>query len=172
MDAWINGIAQHGYTILFVVVLLASFGLPLPMGLALLIAGAAAANGSLAVIYVLGGAFGVMLAADTLMFLLGRYTGWWLLGALCRLSLNPEACILRSADSFYRRGRNLLMVAKFIPGVNTMAPPLAGSMQMRMLLFLRLDLAGCALYIGFYFALGFTFSGALQMVTQGSRYYT
>jgi rhodanese-related sulfurtransferase len=110
-----------------------------------------------------------MLTGDTLMYLLGRKTGWWLLGVLCRLSLNPESCILRSADSFYRRGRKLLVVAKFIPGINTMAPPLAGSMQMRFLLFLRLDMLGAALYIGMYFAIGFAFSGALKAITQGYR---
>jgi rhodanese-related sulfurtransferase len=88
---------------------------------------------------------------------------------LCRVSLNPEACVLRSADSFYRRGRKLLVVAKFIPGINTMAPPLAGSMQMRFLPFLRLDLAGAALYVGCYFGIGYVFSGALQAVTQGYR---
>ncbi len=81
--------------------------------------------------------------------------------------LNPETCILRSADSFYRRGRTLLVIAKFIPGINTMAPPLAGSMNMRLAQFLRLDSAGAALYIGSYFAVGFIFSGALEAVTRG-----
>jgi rhodanese-related sulfurtransferase len=108
-----------------------------------------------------------MLAGDTLMFLLGRYTGWWLLGILCRVSLNPESCILRSADTFHRRGRKLLVIAKFIPGINTMAPPLAGSMNLRLAPFLRLDLAGAVLYIGSYFAVGFAFSGALDAVTRG-----
>jgi rhodanese-related sulfurtransferase len=101
------------------------------------------------------------------MFFLGRYTGWWLLGLLCRVSLNPEACILRSADSFYRRGRTLLVIAKFIPGINTMAPPLAGSMNMRAITFLRLDFAGALLYAGSYLAVGYVFSDALGAVTRG-----
>jgi len=169
MESWISGLAQHGYAILFAVVFLESVGFPLPAALALLIAGAAAARGSLQVPYAAVGALVAMLAGDSLMYLLGRTTGWWLLGMLCRLSLNPESCVLRSADSFYRRGRKLLVVAKFIPGINTMAPPLAGSMQMRFLSFLRLDLAGAALYVGCYFGIGFVFSGALQAVTQGYR---
>jgi rhodanese-related sulfurtransferase len=101
------------------------------------------------------------------MFVMGRYTGWWLLGVLCRISLNPESCILRSADSFYRRGRALLVVAKFIPGINTMAPPLAGCMNMRLLQFLGLDLTGAALYAGSYFGVGFLFSDALAAITRG-----
>src|SRR5207342_2379221 len=104
-----------------------------------------------------GCALSAMLLADTLMFLVGRYTGWWMLGLLCRLSLNPESCILRSADAFYRRGRTVLLFAKFVPGINTMAPPLAGSMNMRWGQFLWLDSLGVALYIGAYLSVGYLF---------------
>jgi membrane protein DedA with SNARE-associated domain/rhodanese-related sulfurtransferase len=167
MESWISAFAQHGYAILFAIVFLEAVGLPVPAALALLIAGGAAAHGTLEVSYALCGAILAMLAGDTLMFLLGRYTGWWLLGILCRISLNPESCILRSADSFYRRGRILLVVAKFIPGINAMTPPLAGSMNMRFWPFIRLDAVGAALYIGACFAVGFVFSGALTAVTRG-----
>jgi membrane protein DedA with SNARE-associated domain/rhodanese-related sulfurtransferase len=117
--------------------------------------------------YALGGALLAMVSGDSLMFMMGRYAGWWLLGVLCRVSLNPESCILRSADSFYRRGRALLVVAKFIPGINTMAPPLAGCMNMSLTQFLGLDVAGAALYTGAYFAVGYIFSGALEAITRG-----
>src|SRR5271170_3389865 len=119
-----NFFAHHGYAILVAAIFLEAIGLPVPGGLLLIVAGAAAAQGVLQAPYVLGAALAAMLVGDTAMFLLGRYTGWWLLGILCRISLNPESCILRSADSFYRRGRTLLVFAKFIPGLNTMAPPL------------------------------------------------
>jgi membrane protein DedA with SNARE-associated domain/rhodanese-related sulfurtransferase len=169
MESWISNLAAHGYAILFATVFLEAVGFPVPAALALLIAGGASATGSLQGAYAVLGALAAMLAGDTLMFLIGRYTGWWLLGVLCRISLNPESCILRSADSFYRRGRKLLVIAKFIPGINTMAPPLAGCMNMRLLQFIRLDLAGAALYIVTYFTVGFVFSGALQAVTKGYR---
>jgi membrane protein DedA with SNARE-associated domain/rhodanese-related sulfurtransferase len=162
-----TALAHHGYSILAGIVFLEAIGVPVPAAVALLIAGGAAAHGVLQTGYVLGVALFAMLAGDTLMFLLGRYTGWWLLGLLCRISLNPESCIMRSADSFYRRGRTLLVIAKFIPGINTMAPPLAGSMNMRLATFLRLDLAGAVLYAGSYFIVGFIFSGALEAVTKG-----
>jgi len=167
MESWISGLALHGYSILFAAVFLEAVGLPIPAALALLIAGGASARGSLQGWYALGGALMATLAGDTLMFVMGRYTGWWLLGLLCRISLNPESCILRSADSFYRRGRTLLVVAKFIPGINTMAPPLAGCMNMSLMQFLGLDLAGAALYTGAYFGVGFLFSGALEAITRG-----
>jgi len=167
MHSWTGAITHHGYAILIGAVFLESIGLPVPAALALLIAGAAGAHGLLSLPYALGGSLAAMLVGDIIMFMLGRYTGWWLLGALCRISLNPESCILRSADSFYRRGRQLLVVSKFIPGINTMAPPLAGSMNMRSTQFLLLDLAGCVLYIGAYFGVGFLFSDALTTVTRG-----
>jgi len=162
-----TALMQHGYAILAGIVFLEAIGVPVPAAVALLIAGGAAAHGVLQTQYVVGVALAAMLTGDTLMFLLGRYTGWWLLGLLCRISLNPEACILRSADSFHRRGRTLLVIAKFIPGINTMAPPLAGSMNMRLMTFLRLDLAGAVLYAGSYLLVGFIFSGALEVVTRG-----
>jgi len=167
MDPLLTALADHGYTILLTLVFLQAIGLPVPVALSLLIAGGASAHGTLYTPFVLGGAVVTMIVGDTLMFLFGRYTGWWLLGILCRISLNPESCILSSADSFYRRGRTLLVIAKFIPGINTMAPPLAGAMSMRVLPFLRLDAAGAALYIGSYFAVGYIFSDALKVVTRG-----
>src|SRR6204780_837854 len=167
MESWISELAAHGYAILFATVFLEAVGLPLPAALALLIAGGASAHGSLRGSYVIFGSLAAMLTGDTLMFFAGRYTGWWLLGVLCRISLNLESCILRSADSFYRRGRTLLAGGKFIPGINTMAPPLAGCMNMSLMQFLGLDLAGAALYPRAYFGVGFLFSGALEAITRG-----
>jgi len=160
MDFVIKGIAEHGYAVLFGVVFLEAVGFPIPAALALLLAGGAAARNLLHPAVALGGSLGVML-------MLGRYTGWWLLGILCRISLNPESCILRSADMFYRRGRTLLVVAKFIPGINSLAPPLAGSMNMRLLSFWRLDVLGALLYAGVYFGVGYLFSNVLGAITSG-----
>src|SRR5580698_3561796 len=157
-------IAQHGVLMLSVFVFLQAIGLPVPCAIALILAAAESAKGHLPMIGVLGGSLGAMLAGDALMFLLGRRTGWWLLGALCRISLNPESCVVTSADTFHRRGRSLLVVAKFLPGINTMGPPLAGSMQMGWWSFLGLDVAGAALYIGVYFAAGVVCSGAVSQV--------
>ena len=141
-------------------------GFPVPAALALLIAGGASGSGSLSFPLVLAGSALAMIVGDVLMFLLGRHTGWWMLGFLCRLSLNPESCILSSADSFFRRGRTVLVFAKFVPGINTMAPPLAGSMNMRFGQFLWLDSLGTVLYVGTYLGVGFLFSGALESVTR------
>src|SRR5437763_1309401 len=141
-----SNITQHGYSILFALVFAEAMGLPVPAALALLVAGASSAKGSLHLGFVLLTSFSALVLGDALLFLLGRYTGWWLLGILCKLSLNPDSCILRSAESFHRHGRTMLVLAKFVPGVNTLAPPLAGGRNMRFVSFLALDLAGASLY--------------------------
>lgn len=166
MSDLLSSISRHGYLLIFLLVLAEAIGFPVPAALALIAAGAAAAahilNPSLALLVAIGGA----LLGDVILFLLGRYTGWSLLAALCRLSLNPETCILRSAESFYKRGRATLIFAKFIPGVNTIAPPLAGSMKMKPLQFLRLDFLGACLYTFAYGALGFLFRDFVVRITR------
>jgi hypothetical protein len=93
--------------------------------------------------------------------------GWLLLGFLCRVSINPETCILRSAESFYKRGKATLVIAKFIPGVNTMAAPLAGSMKMRFWQFLRLDFAGALVYATTYLLVGYLSRDFLAAILRG-----
>jgi len=159
--------AHHGYLLIFVVVLAEAVGLPAPAALALVAGGAAAAAHALSAPIAVTLAITAMLLGDSFLFVLGRYTGWALLGLLCRLSANPESCILRSAESFYKRGRITLLISKFIPGVNTMAAPLAGSMKMRPLQFLRLDLGGAVLYVLAYGGLGFLFRNFLAAITRG-----
>jgi len=160
-------LAHHAYVLLFCTVLAEAIGLPVPAALALVGSGAAVAskalNGPAAVFLALT----AMLTGDILLFVLGRYTGWALLAILCRVSINPETCILRSAEHFYKRGKVTLLFAKFIPGVNTMAPPLAGSMRMRPAQFLRFDVLGALLYILAYGGLGFVFRDFLAALTRG-----
>src|SRR5713101_5379633 len=167
MEALLSAIGRHGYILIFFIVLAESLGMPVPAALALLAGGAAAAAGLLHLTTLLLLAVAAMILGDSLLFVMGRYMGWALLGFLCRLSVNPETCILRSAESFYKRGKITLVIAKFIPGVNTMAPPLAGSMKMRFLQFLRLDLAGATLYVAAYLALGFLFRDFLKTIMRG-----
>ncbi len=165
-------IAKYGYTSLFVALLMEAIGLPIPGALALLAAGAAAATGVLHPALAFGVAMGATLIGDTTLYVGGRYSGWTLLGFLCGLSLSPEVCILRSAKWFYKRGRVTLLFAKFIPGVNTMAPPLAGSMNMRASQFLRFDLGGVLLYTLAYGSLGYIFRDVFRLIAGGLQAFS
>jgi membrane protein DedA with SNARE-associated domain len=133
----------------------------------LIAAGAASARHVLQPSLAFAVAVPALLLGDTFLYLLGRVTGWWLLGILCRLATDPEACILRSAQSFYRRGRMTLLLAKFMPGVGVLASPLAGSMKMGLGQFLRLDLAAVCVYVLAYGGLGYLSTDLLAIVAKG-----
>jgi len=167
MDPLFSQIERHGYMVLAAIVFAEAVGLPMPAAIALVGGGAAVAakilNGPTLFLVALIS----MVIGDTLLYTLGRHLGWTLLGVLCRLSVNPESCILSSAESFYKRGKAALLIAKFIPGVNTMAPPLAGSMKMRRLQFIRFDAAGATFYILAYGTLGFVSRDFLKMISHG-----
>src|SRR6201997_2516802 len=155
MNDLLSILARSGYALTFGLLFAEALGLPFPAAIALVAAGAGVAS------HALSGAAGLLAAmlgpiiGGSAQFWLRRYSGWALLGFLCRLSMNPETCILRSAESFYKRGKTTLIIAKFIPGINTMAAPLAGSMKMRFGQFLRLDFAGALLYTVTYLLVGY-----------------
>jgi membrane protein DedA with SNARE-associated domain len=159
--------ARHGYALTFGLLLAEAVGLPFPAAIALVAAGAAVAAHALWGPYVVFAALTALLLGDTIQFWLGRYMGWALLGFLCRVSINPETCILRSAESFYKRGKVTLVIAKFIPGVNTMAAPLAGSMKMRYWQFLRLDFVGALGYSLIYLSVGYASRDFLAVILRG-----
>src|SRR6266567_6407082 len=167
MTDLLSTMARHGYALTFTLLFAEAIGLPFPAAIALVAAGAAIASHTLSGPGLLLSAMVALMIGDTAQYWLGRYTGWALLGLLCRLSVNPETCILRSAESFYKRGKMTLVIAKFIPGINTMAAPLAGSMNMRFAQFFRLDLAGAVLYTVTYLLVGYISRDFLAAVLNG-----
>jgi membrane protein DedA with SNARE-associated domain len=160
-------LSRYGYLLIWSNLFLESVGLPIPAAPILVAAGAAAALGSLKILIVVSVALVACVLGDVLLFLAGRYAGWAILGFLCRISANPETCILRSAESFYRRGRLTLVFSKFLPGINTIAPPMAGSMNMRLVEFLGLDLLSAGIYVSPFVALGFFFSHLVSAIADG-----
>jgi membrane protein DedA with SNARE-associated domain len=167
MNDLLSMMARHGYVLTFAILFAEAVGVPLPAAIGLVAAGAGVASHTLSASSVFLVAIVALLLGDTIQFWMGRYMGWGLLGFLCRVSINPETCILRSAESFYRRGKTTLVIAKFIPGVNTMAAPLAGSMNMRYWQFLQLDLAGSMLYAVTYLLVGYVSRDFLAAVLRG-----
>jgi membrane protein DedA with SNARE-associated domain len=167
MTDLLRAVSHHGYSLLFLIVLAEAVGLPAPAALALVAAGSAAAAHVMSAPAAFLTAITAMLLGDMLLFLLGRHTGWAFLGFICGISLNPETCILRSAESFYKHGRISLLFIKFIPGVNTMAAPLAGSMKMKLPQFLQLDFLGACFYILAYGGAGFIFRDFVSHITHG-----
>jgi membrane protein DedA with SNARE-associated domain len=169
MQPLLSLIGHHGYLLVFFIVLAEAVGLPVPAAVAMVAGGAAAGAGALSFTRLLFLALLAMLLGDSLLFVAGRYMGWGLLGFLCKLSVNPETCILRSAESFYKRGKLTLLFAKFVPGINTMAPPLAGSMNMRASQFFRFDFGGVLFYTLAYGGLGYLFRDVFRLIAGGMQ---
>jgi membrane protein DedA with SNARE-associated domain len=167
MSDLLRAVSQHGYSLLFLIVFAEAVGLPAPAAIALVAAGSAAAAHVMSAPAAFLTAIAATLLGDTFLFFLGRKTGWAFLGFICGISLNPETCILRSAESFYKHGRITLLFIKFIPGVNTMAAPLAGSMKMKTSQFLQLDFIGGCLYILAYGGAGYIFRDFVARITHG-----
>jgi membrane protein DedA with SNARE-associated domain/rhodanese-related sulfurtransferase len=139
--------------VVFVNVLLQQAGLPVPAVPTLLLAGSlAASSGQLA--NILAAAIAATVIADWLWYLAGRVYGYKVLSGLCRLSINPGSCVSQTEDRFIRWGPGSLVVAKFIPGFSTVAPPIAGSLRMALPSFLLAAAAGAALWAGVAIAAG------------------
>ncbi len=162
-------IMHHGYVVICLLVFAEAIGLPVPGAVALVAAGAATASGALNGPAIALLAVCAMLMADTLLYVLGRRTGWTILKFLCNVSADPETCVLRAAESFYERGRVTLLIAKFIPGVSTLSAPLAGSMKMPFLQFLVLDFLGASFYALAYGAVGLIFRDFVAKIVSGFR---
>ena len=152
----------YGYLLLFVWVLVEQVGIPLPATPVILAAGALSAEHQIS--FWLGLLAGVAgsLAADSGWFLVGRRYGHVVLRILCKLSMEPTTCVRKTQDSFGRRREITLMIAKFVPGLSTLAPPVAGQNGMGFGPFLLYDSIGASLWVGGLLLTGRLFGDVLN----------
>jgi membrane protein DedA with SNARE-associated domain/rhodanese-related sulfurtransferase len=140
-------ITDYGLVLVFTNVLLERSGLPLPSTPALLIWGALAAEGRFSVWPVLAIALIACTIGDTLWYFAGRLYGRRIMKLLCRVSLSPDSCVRQTENRFGRWGRLTLVLAKFVPGLSTVARPLAGAMRVGLGSFQLLNGLGSVLWI-------------------------
>src|SRR5437867_7098392 len=157
-------LVRHGAAVLFAAVFVEQLGAPLPAAPWLLAGGALAATGKINWLTAfIAATFGSVLA-DLIWFYLGRYGGHRVLNLLCRISLEPDSCVRRTQDLFTRYGMRGVVAAKFIPGLSTLAPPLAGSSGVSAPRFFFFDGLGSLLYAGCFILVGVLFSHQLEQV--------
>jgi membrane protein DedA with SNARE-associated domain len=162
MDDLTQFLMSHGGPVLCGIVLAEQAGLPLPSAPWLLAAGALSASGKLNPALALAMAALACVVSDSIWFYVGRMGGKRVLRLFCRLSLAPCNCAGRTKHLFARHGLQSLIVAKFIPGLGAVMPPLAGASGVSTGRFLLLDGLGSLFYGGFYIAAGFLFHNQLQ----------
>src|SRR6266481_5673841 len=166
MHRTLEFLLHHGYALLLGWVFAEQVGLPLPSMPLLLAAGALAGTGHLNFFASL---FYVMLAAmtaDSIWYQLGRHKGIRILQLLCKISLEPDSCVRRTEGLFSKQGARSLVLAKFLPGLGTVAAPLAGIFHMRPLRFLLFDTSGAFLWAGAYLGLGYIFSSEIERIAE------
>src|SRR5206468_2024107 len=132
-------------------------GLPIPAVPALVVAGALAAEGELSPLAVFGVAFVACMIGDAIWFLAGRRYGRRVMAFLCRVSLSPDSCVRQTEFRFERWGRLTLVLSKFIPGLSTIAAPLAGAMRLGWPSFLLLNSLGVVIWAGVAIGAGMAF---------------
>jgi membrane protein DedA with SNARE-associated domain len=159
----IQFVERHGYALLFSWVLAEQGALPIPSVPLLVMAGALVRTGRMhgpaAVASCVAGA----LIADSVWFYFGRRRGKRVLRFLCRLSLSPDSCVRTTENAFHKYGLKTLLIAKFIPGLNAVAAPLAGDSGIGMLRFLAVDTLGIAIWTVTYLGVGYVFADQLEL---------
>jgi membrane protein DedA with SNARE-associated domain len=164
MTDGVQWLERYGVIILPALAVFEQLGIPLPAVPALLATGALAATGRVNPWLVIGAIVVVTLPVDLVWYELGRRRGARVLSGLCRLTLEPDVCVRRTQNLFIRHGVRTLLVAKFLPGLTTVLPPLAGVVGVPRLQFALYDIAGSVLWAGFWMGLGFAFSEAIEQV--------
>src|SRR5262245_8290979 len=154
--------AAEAYGLIFLAVFAEQIGLPLPSAPILIAAGTLAAAGTIDPLAAIVVSLAASLLADSIWYALGRRYGLRVLRFLCRLSLEPDSCVRRSQDGFARHGAWLVVLAKFVPGLATVAPPLAGVIRIGLPRFLLLDGTGFLVLVLALMGAGFAFSGPLE----------
>jgi membrane protein DedA with SNARE-associated domain/rhodanese-related sulfurtransferase len=159
------------YTGVLLAVLANQLCLPVPAIVFLMAAGALSAHGYMQAGTVILLSVLACLLADGLWFWLGRKWGSQVMSLLCRLTADPRRCSRDAHDRFSRYGLPLLSVAKFIPGLDGLMPPLAGAEAVSPTAFLALDAIGSLIWSSFYVGVGYVFSEQLEIAVGWAKHF-
>ncbi len=166
MHSTLEFLIKHGYVVLLAWVFAEQLGLPIPSLPVVLAAGALAGTGHLSFWASLFFVAFAALSADSVWYTLGRRKGIRILQFLCKISLEPDSCVRRTEGIFSKQGARSLLLAKFIPGLSTVAPPLAGIFHMRARKFLLYDGLGSMIWGGSIMGTGYIFSEQIEHIAE------
>ena len=155
-------LSQNGLAVVAINVLLNQIGLPVPVVPTLVLAGAIAANGQLPLGWLFLAAVSACVVADCIWYGIGQKYGIRVLKVLCQISLEPDSCVNETQSQFDRWGVNSLVIAKFVPGWATIAPPLAGAMRIGWLRFIALSTLAAILWAGAELFAGVLFNTQIE----------
>ena len=168
MADFTEALARHSLLVIFLYVFAKQIGAPLPAVPVLLAMGAFAAAGKLSFALALLVSVVGSVLADSIWYVIGRVRGGDVLRLLCKITLEPDSCVRRTEDLFLRYGVRSLLIAKFVPGLNTVAPPLAGVVGVGVPRFVAYSAVAALLWAGAWGGLGYVAGDALQHVVTAS----
>lgn len=157
-------IAQYGLLLIFCNVLIEQLGVPVPAVPTLVVAGALAASDKMPLAGVVLVAVLACLLGDLLWYGAGRRFGGGVMRTICRILLSPDSCVKQSELRFQRWRGGVLLIAKFVPGLSTVAPPLVGAMGLRVPAFLLLDGLGSLIWVGVAVGLGYALAAQVDQL--------
>jgi membrane protein DedA with SNARE-associated domain/rhodanese-related sulfurtransferase len=157
-------LSHYGLSLVVLNVFIDQLGLPVPAVPTLVMAGGLAANSQLSLMALFSGSVIACLVADCGWYLLGQVYGIRVLKTLCRISLEPDSCVSQTQSRFERWGVNSLIIAKFVPGLAIIAPPMAGALRIGWLRFILLSTASAFLWVGTALFAGFLFKSQIEAV--------
>lgn len=169
MSVLLHAFIHHAYTILFAWVFIEQAGIPIPSVPVLLAAGTMSSAHRLHISLVLPVVLLACLLPDSMWFLLGRRYGSRIVNLLCKMSLEAASCVTRTQSSLQRRGATTMLFAKFVPGLSTMAAPIAGQAGVRLRVFVAYDLLGSLVWASAWL-FGGRFLG--QLIERSSRWFS
>src|SRR5262245_62073621 len=159
-------VGRYGLPLVFLSVFVEQAGLPIPATPVLVLCGALAARGEMSLALALVTAVSASYLADALWYYLARRYGVRVLRSLCRISLNPESCVRQTEVLFERYGLLSIVFAKFVPGLATVAPPLAGAMGVGSVRFALATSLGALLWAAASMSVGWIFHGTIETLAE------
>jgi membrane protein DedA with SNARE-associated domain len=156
-DWLVDTFTRYPYLGVAIVFFMCGVGLPLPEEIVLVAAGYVCFKGFAQLLWMMATCGGSILLGDALPFVLGRVFGPRLL-RLRPLRIVVNRRRLAMLDRWFRRRGDLaVFFARFVPGLRVVAYFTAGTLRMRAVRFLTLDIAGIALvcppliFVGYHF---------------------
>lgn len=166
MQQALEFLLRHIELVVFGTVLAEQIGVPVPAIPILLGAGAVAATGQTSLALLTGLSVAGCLLGDMVWYELGRHRGRQALNLLCRIALEPDACVRRTETFFVVHGIRSLILAKFVPGLSTLAPALAGLFKIPIGRFVLFNGAGALLWSLSFLLVGYVFSDQIGYVAE------
>ena len=157
-------VASYGYVVLFLLVGLESFGIPLPGETALVTAAAWAARGHLSIVVVIASAVAAAILGDNTGYWIGRRGGSALVRRYGRVLHLSESQLTRAHSFFERHGPKTVFLGRFIALLRTWAALLAGAAHMRYGTFMLYNALGAVCWAGIVGMLGYVFGRNLPQL--------